>query len=384
MKPIYLDYNATTPIAPSVVEAMLPFLQEHYGNPSSSHWMGRACQEAIEDARSAVASLLGADREEIYFTGGGTESNNLAIKGVATYGMPIAAGHIVISSIEHPAVVEPAEYLQQLGFTVTVVPCDAHGIVSAERIEQAIQADTVLVSIMHANNEIGVIEPIREIADVCQAAGVLLHTDAAQSVGKIRVRVDELGVDLLTVAGHKMYAPKGVGALYVRRGVAIEPVLHGAGHEGGLRPGTENTASIVALGRAARMVAKGQEEAGDRMAYLRDRIQQKLQDQLGDNFSVNGDQAPRLPNTLSANFHHVAGSELLKRCPEIAASTGAACHADTVSMSATLASLGVAPEQASGCVRLSIGWQTSEDEIDRAAELLLSAYESLREQISGN
>ncbi|MCR9118228.1 MAG: cysteine desulfurase, partial [bacterium] len=313
MKLIYLDYNATTPVAPSVIESMLPFLQEHYGNPSSSHWLGRACQEAIEDARSAVASLLGADREEIYFTSGGTESNNLAIKGVATYGLPVAAGHLVVSSIEHPAVVEPMEYLQQLGFTVTVVPSDAHGVVRPEQVEAAIQSDTILVSIMHANNEIGVIQPLKEISDVCRSAEVLLHTDAAQSVGKVSVRVDDLGVDLLTVAGHKMYAPKGVGALYVRRGVAIEPVLHGAGHEGGLRPGTENVASIVALGRAARMVAKGYEEAGDRMAFLRDQIQNKITKALGENASVNGEKASRLPNTLSINFHEVAGKELLKR-----------------------------------------------------------------------
>lgn len=378
MKLIYLDYNATTPVAPSVIESMLPFLQEHYGNPSSSHWLGRACQEAIEDARSAVASLLGADREEIYFTSGGTESNNLAIKGVATYGLPVAAGHLVVSSIEHPAVVEPMEYLQQLGFTVTVVPSDAHGVVRPEQVEAAIQSDTILVSIMHANNEIGVIQPLKEISDVCRSAEVLLHTDAAQSVGKVSVRVDDLGVDLLTVAGHKMYAPKGVGALYVRRGVAIEPVLHGAGHEGGLRPGTENVASIVALGRAARMVAKGYEEAGDRMAFLRDQIQNKITKALGENASVNGEKASRLPNTLSINFHEVAGKELLKRCPEIAASTGAACHGETVSMSNTLASLGVPPSHASGCIRLSIGWQTSEEEIDRAGEMLVSAYESLR------
>jgi cysteine desulfurase len=376
MRQVYLDYNATTPIAPSVREAMAPFFAEHFGNPSSGHWLGRACKEAIEDARSHVARLIGADSDEIVFTGGGTESNNLAIKGSLLLNGPPFSGHLVISVFEHPAVLEPARYLQRLGIDVTFVKCSQNGIVAPEAVERALRAETRLVSIMHANNEIGTIQPIREIAEICRVREVLLHTDAAQTIGKIRTHVDELDVDLLTMAGHKFYAPKGVGALYVRRGVALEPITHGAGHESGLRPGTENTPYIVGLGRAARLANKAPEETSDRMAQLRDRLAQRLRHDIPEELWICGEHSPRLPNTLNIVFPRVSAAEMLARVPDLCASTGSACHSTAITMSPTLAALGMAPEQAHGAMRLSVGWYTSEDEIDRAAGWLVEAWES--------
>lgn len=377
MRQIYLDYNATTPIAPSVQEAMLPFLTEHFGNPSSSHSAGRACHEAIEDARDRVAALLGADSDEIVFTGGGTESNNLALKGIMMARAPVFEGHLVISALEHPAIAEPANYLEKLGCRVSVVGCNRHGVVDPEAVAALLKPDTKLVSIMHANNEIGTIQPLKEISDVCRSRNILFHTDAAQSIGKIRTYVDELGVDMLSIAGHKLYGPKGVGALYVRQGVALEPYTHGAAHEGGLRPGTENTAFIVALGHACFLAGKAVEDASDRMADLRDRLANRLQEAIGSHLTINGSQASRLPNTLSVNFPDVSGGALLARTPELAASTGSACHATMLKLSATLAAIRLTPDQARGTVRLSVGWYTSEEDVDRAAELLIGAWESL-------
>lgn len=377
MRQIYLDYNATTPVAPSVQEAMMPFITEHYGNPSSDHALGRACHEAVEDARGYLAELLGADRDEIVFTACATESNNLAILGVMLAESPEAGGHLIVTAIEHPAVAEPARFLENLGYDVTVVDCDRNGVVRPEFVQTAIQPNTRLVSVMHANNEIGTIQPIREIGEICRSRNVLMHTDAAQSVGKIRTHVDELNVDLLTVAGHKVYAPKGVGALFVRRGVSLQPVMHGAGHEGGLRPGTENVAFIAALGKAARLASRGLDGNMDRLASLRDRLHDRLDEAIGDRLTINGFLAERLPNTLSVNFPGVAGQELLRRVPELCASTGAACHSGATSMSTTLAALDLAPEVAAGTIRLSVGWYTSEDDIDRAANLLIGAWESM-------
>jgi len=377
MRFIYLDYNATTPVAPSVVEAMTPFLGEHYGNPSSNHVLGRACQESIEDARSKVAAVLGADRDEIIFTSGGTESNNLALQGVLMRDAPPAGGHLIISAIEHPSIVQPASYMERLGSDVTVVGCDDQGVVRPSVIDAAIRPDTRLVSVMHANNETGVIQPIGEIADICRSRNVLLHTDAAQSVGKISTFVDELGVDMLSIAGHKMYAPKGIGALYVRRGVRLEPVLHGAGHEAGLRPGTENTASIIGLGHAAVLALKGLEEASERLTSLRDRLYARLSEAIGERITVNGHRAPRLPNTLSVSFLNVSGADLLTRIPELCASTGSACHSDGSGASPTLAAMRLGPDKVRGTVRLTLGWFTSEEDVERAAELLIGACEDL-------
>ena len=376
MRHIYLDYNATTPIAPSVQEAMLPFLTEHHGNPASHHALGRACAEAMEDARAHVAQMLGAEPDEIVFTGCGTESNNLALKGVLLAQPPSAGGHLVISAIEHPAISEPADWLTRWGYDVTVVPCDGNGLVNPDDVRAAIRPTTRLVSVMHANNETGVVQPIAQIGKICRDHEVLLHTDAAQSIGKIRTHVDELHVDLLTIAGHKLYAPKGIGALYVRSGTPLVPMQHGAGHESGLRAGTENVPYIVALGKAARLAAQAVDRAADQMEALRDRLHWQLREAVGGGLTVNGMSAPRLPNTLSVNFSQVAGEELLNRAPEVCASTGAACHSGATTVSATLAAMGVPADVARGTVRLSVGWYTSQEEIDRAASLLIEAWES--------
>jgi cysteine desulfurase len=377
MKTIYLDYNATTPIAPSVIEAMLPFLSEHYGNPSSNHALGRACQEAIEDARGQVAALIGADRDEVFFTSGGTESNNLTIQGVMLLNTPPMDGHLIISAIEHPAVAETAHHLQRMGFEVTVVRCNGQGLVEPDEVEAAMRPDTRLVSIMHANNETGVIQSLGEISQICRDHEVLFHTDAAQTIGKIPAYVDELGVDMLSLAGHKLYAPKGIGVMYVRRGVKLEPLLRGAGHESGLRPGTENVPYIVGLGQAAMLVLKSLDASRERMAMLRDRLQDRLIAAIGSGLRVHGDGAPRLPNTLSVSFPEVAGADLLARLPELCASTGSACHSGHFGMSPTLAAMGLSVDEARGTVRLSVGWFTSEDEIQRAADLLIGAWEAM-------
>ncbi len=376
MELIYLDYNATTPVAPAVREAMLPYLDQQYGNASSNHSLGRAAAEAIQRAREQVAALLEVRPEEIVFTSGGTEANNLAIKGVALAHWE-TKGHLVISALEHPAVVAPVEFLQRHGFAVSVVPCNSDGWVDPNDVLAAIRDDTLLVSIMHANNEIGSVQSIAEIAEICHDRGVLLHTDAAQSVGKVEVTVPHLGADLLSVAGHKMYAPKGVGALYVRRGVKLEPVLHGAGHERGLRPGTENVPYIVALGQAAQLVREDLAADMDRMAYLRDQLWERLLAGVGAELTANALRTARLPNTLSVNFPRVAGHELLEQCPGLCASTGAACHSGEARVSRVLQAIGLSPEVARGTVRLSVGRYTTEEEIHRAAEMLLQAWHRL-------
>lgn len=378
MRQLYLDYNATTPIAPSVQQALLPFLAEHFGNPSSNHALGRAAHEALEDARGHVANLLGCDPDEIVFTGGGTESNNLALLGVAFRRGRAAGGHFIISAIEHPSVVQPARFLERIGYDVTVVPVTAQGVVQPAAIRQALRPDTLLVSVMLANNETGTIQPLGQISEICRAANVPLHTDAAQAAGKIRTQVAELGVDLLTMAGHKMYAPKGVGALYVRQGIALEPVLHGAGHEAGLRAGTENVAFIAALGAAAALAGKSLDVSQERLQNLRDRLESLLQEGAGERLVVHSEAAPRLPNTLSISFPRASGHEILARIPELYASTGSACHSQTESMSPTLAAMSVSSEVARGTIRLSLGWYTTEEEVERAASLLLDAWEAAR------
>jgi cysteine desulfurase len=378
MRHIYLDYNATTPVAPSVKEAMLPFLGEYYGNPSSDHAQGRACQEAIEDARGEVAELLGCDREEVVFTSCGTEANNLALKGVLLRRDVAQRGHLVISALEHPAIVEPAKFLKRMGFGLTIVGCDPQGVVDPDVVAAAIREDTVLVSIMHANNEIGTVQPIRKIARICREHHILIHTDAAQTVGKIRTNVDELDVDLLSFSAHKFYGPKGIGALYVRQGTAVEPLLHGAGHESGMRAGTENVPYIVGLGKAASLVRQSLDKSVVRLMSLRDRLHDALTEAIGVRLSVNGLDAERLPNTLSMNFPDVMARDMLSRIPELCASTGAACHSGVTNVSATLAAIGVPSEVARGTVRLSVGWSTSEEEVDRAVNLLAGAWEAVR------
>jgi cysteine desulfurase len=379
MTPIYLDYNATTPLDPAVVEAMLPYLHEHYGNPSSTHSLGKTTHDAVERARQQVAELLGAQPDEIVFTGGGTEASNLALKGSVFaklrgfFGRWARGAHIIISSIEHPATTQPCEFLKRLGCRVTVVPVDRQGIVDPDAVRKALERGTTLVSIMHSNNEVGTLQPIKEIAALTRPRGVLLHTDAAQSLGKVAVDVNELGVDLLTLAGHKLYAPKGVGVLYVRRGVTLEPLLHGAGHEGGRRAGTENVPYLVGLGTACAIARQGLPEATQKLSHLRDRLWQRLRDGLGERVVLNGHTDKRLPNTLNASFAGHIGAELLEKVPEIAASTGSACHEGKISLSPVLCAMGVPPSIGRGALRLTVGRFTTEEQVDRAAELLIVA-----------
>jgi cysteine desulfurase len=357
----YLDFNASTPIAPEAVEAMRPFLTDHFGNPSSHHWAGAPAKAAVERARGQVAALLGARPDEIVFTSGGTEANNHALQG-AFLANRDRGDHLVTSAVEHPAVLKPIEFLRSLGARVTVVGVDRQGRVDPEEVRRALTPRTILVSVMHANNEVGTIQPISEIAAVARAAGALVHTDAAQSVGKIPARVDALGVDLLSVAGHKLYAPKGVGALYVRRGTRLEPFMHGAGHESGRRAGTENVLLDVALGAAC-------EEAGrwigmDAVRTLRDRFEAGLHAALGAGVTVNGAGAERLPNTSSVNFVGRVGAEVLAALPGVAASTGSACHAGSVELSEVLAAMGVPAREGMGAVRFSLGRATTWEELE--------------------
>jgi cysteine desulfurase len=378
MTPIYLDYNATTPLDPAVVEAMLPYLHTHFGNPSSSHAYGKAAHEAVERARQQVADLLGARPDAIVFTGGGSEASNQALKGVVfaklrgLFGRWARDAHIITSAVEHPATLQPCEFLKRLGCRVTVLPVDRHGSVDPEAVRKALERGTTLVSIMHANNEVGTLQPIREIAELAHARGVPVHTDAAQSLGKVPVSVDELGVDLLTVAGHKLYAPKGVGVLYVRRGVKLEPLIHGAGHEGGRRAGTENVPYVVALGKACELARQSLPEAAEGLRRLRDRLWERLRAGLDEDVVLNGHPERRLPNTLNVSFVGHIGAELLAKVPEVAASTGSACHEGQVTCSPVLQAMGVPPQLARGAVRLSVGRFTTEAEVDRAAELLVA------------
>jgi cysteine desulfurase len=379
MTPIYLDYNATTSLDPVVVEAMLPYLQNHFGNPSSTHAYGKTAHDAVDRARQQVADLLGARADEIVFTGGGSEASNLALKGVAFqklrgwFGRWRRAAHILTCAIEHPATLVPCEFLKRLGCKVTILPVDGRGLVDPNAVRKVLDSSATLVSIMHANNEVGTLQPIKEIAAIARERGVLVHTDAAQSLGKVPVNVDELGVDLLSVAGHKLYAPKGVGVLYVRRGVNLEPLIHGAGHEGGRRAGTENVPYVVALGQACELARQSLPAATERLRSLRERLWRHLQSALGERVVLNGHPERRLPNTLNVNFVGHVGADFLQSVPEIAASTGSACHEGLVTQSPVLCAMRVPPEIGRGAVRLSVGRFTTEEEVDRAAEILTAA-----------
>jgi cysteine desulfurase len=379
MQPIYLDYNATTPIDPAVLEAMQPYLQSHFGNPSSTHVYGKTAHDAIDRARAQVANLIGAQPDEIVFTSGGTEASNHAIKGAVYASMQsffarlFRSPHIITSAIEHPATLQPCEFLARLGCKISLLRVDRYGSVNPDAVEHHLGGTTVIVTVMHANNEVGTLQPIREIANYAKARGVLVHTDAAQSVGKVPVDVNELGVDLLSIAGHKLYAPKGVGALYIRKGVKLEPFMHGAGHESGRRAGTENTPYIVGLGKACEIAREQLARSENKLKTLRDRLFDRLHQALGDRIVVNGHPELRLPNTLNVNFLGHVGAELLAKVPEIAASTGSACHEGSITQSPVLCAMGVPPESGKGAVRLSVGRFTTEDEIDRAAELLIRA-----------
>jgi cysteine desulfurase len=368
---VYLDFNATTPLLPEVVEAMLPYLRGAFGNPSSDHVHGLRAKQALETARSQVAALIGASPNEIVFTSCATESSNLAIFGHAA--TRARAARIVTSAVEHPATAEPCAELERRGWTVTRVRPRANGVVDPADVAAVLGSDVSLVTIMHANNEIGTVQPIAEIARLARAAGAVVHTDAAQSAGKIDVRVADLGVDMLSIAGHKLHAPKGVGALYLKSGTALAPVLRGAGHERGLRPGTENVAGIVGLGVACERAATELATRTKRLAALRDRLWTALSSEIPD-ATINGDTAQRLPNTLSVRFPRARGSQVLAATPEVAASAGSACHANDERPSAVLLALGLAAEEALQTVRLSVGISTTDEEIDFAAQALVRAW----------
>lgn len=371
--PIYLDYNATTPVDPRVADAIEPYLRADFGNPSSSHVYGRRAHEAVEQARQQVATLIGAQAAEIILTGCATEANNLAIRGVAR-ALRHKGRHLITSAVEHPSVTQPFRYLQDAGWAVSVIPVDGTGRVNADDVAHALREDTVLVSVMHANNEVGTVQAIEQIGAVTRPRGILLHTDAAQSAGKISVFVDDLGVDLLTLAGHKFYATKGVGALYVRSGTPLRPVLVGAGHEHGLRPGTENVPAIVGLGEAARLAAEERLQETLRLRVLRDGLHARLTEVIP-GLLLNGHPEYRLPNTLNLSFPGVDGRILLAQAAdEVAASVGSACHAGDETVSGVLGAIGMEPERARGAVRLSLGRFTTEAEIERAATALIAAW----------
>lgn len=375
---LYLDHNASTPVLPEVLEAMLPFLAGDAANPSSAHAAGRAARLAIDEARRSVARLLGAEDDEIVFTSGGTEASNLAIFGVCPPTPPPAGARarIVTSTIEHPATARPCDRLAERGYDVVRAPVDAACVVDLSAVREAVDEGTRLVTIMHANNETGALQPVREIAEHARARGALVHTDAAQSVGKVGVDVGALGVDLLTIAGHKLYAPKGVGALFVRRGVAIAPLVLGAGHERGLRPGTENVAFIVALGAACAIAARDLEVEAARQRGLRDRFLARLREGVP-GLAVDVDLSRALPNTLSARFRGVSGSALLAEAGSVAASTGSACHEGDERPSPVLSAMGLSAAEARSAVRLTLGRATTDDVVERAAAALVGAFTRL-------
>jgi len=378
-RPVYLDYNATTPLTEEVIEAMRPFLERHFGNPSSSHAFGQITHEAVEKARQRVAKLINAARDEIVFTSGGTESNNMAIRGIARANAE-KGNHIITSAVEHPAVTEVCGYLETQGFTITTLPVDSFGQVSPENLAAALRPETILVSVMHANNEVGTIQPIKTLANLAHEAGALFHTDAAQSIGKILVDVHDLGIDLLSIAGHKLYAPKGVGALYLRHGTAIEKIMFGAGQENNRRPGTENVLEIVGLGKAAQQAGKDLDSNRVHFQTMRDRLHMGLESSLSqDMMRLNGHPKERLPNTLNLSFKNVEANVLLGMIQNsVAASAGAACHADEVRISAVLEAMNVPVEWAMGTLRFSVGRMTTAKEIDRAIPIIANAVKSLR------
>jgi len=376
--PIYLDYNGTTPHAPEVIEAMRPFLETEFGNPSSGHWYGIKPKQALTASRRQVAELLGCQPAEVLFTSGGTESNNHAIKTIG--GSRFAKGtHIITSTIEHPAVLEVCRFMAGHGFTFTAVPVDHDGLVNPADIEAAIRPDTIMISIMHANNEIGTIQPISDISSIARKHDILMHTDAAQSAGKIPVDVNALGVDLLSLAGHKLYAPKGIGVLYIRAGIEVSPFCHGAGQEGGRRAGTENILEISGLGMACKIAFANLADNAEHMGQMRDRLEARLTANLGD-IRFNGHRIKRLPNTCSVSFAGLEANRVLEEIGlEIAASAGAACHADTVEISHVLKAIDLPEDYAKGTLRFTTGRYTTLEEIDRAVDIITTAVNKLRQ-----
>lgn len=376
--PIYLDYNATTPIAPLVAKAMMPFLKDYFGNPSSAHYYGQKTNSATIKARQQVADMIRCKPDEVVFTSGGTESNNYALRGVAG-AYKDKGNHIITSNVEHPAILEVCKYLEEKqGCKITYLPVDEFGMISPEQVEDAITDQTILVTLMHANNEVGTLNPIREIAEIAHKRDVLVHTDAAQSVGKVPVYVDELGVDLLSIAGHKLYAPKGIGALYIRGGVTLEKLIHGAGQESGHRAGTENILEMVGLGAASELVSRSVENHVADLKKLRDRLETGLKNKFGDLVRVNGHLEKRLPNTASVSFKGLRASDILGKLTGIATSAGAACHSDTVNISYVLEALNIPLEYAVGTIRFSVGRFSTSEEIERALDEIINVIESMQ------
>lgn len=375
---IYLDHNATTPVDPGVVSEMMPFFETEFGNPSSGYDIGKRAKEGIERARGQVAALLGCTPQEVVFTSGGSEANNMVLKGSVDLGDP-SGYHIITCSIEHPAILNPAIYLMELGVDVTIVKVDGLGRVDPADVEKAITPRTSLISIMLANNETGTLQPVREISTMAGELGIPVHTDAAQAVGKIKVDINELGVDFLTVAGHKLYAPKGIGALFVRNGRRLTPLVHGAAQEMGLRAGTESVALAVGLGAACR-VAKGRlRDDIENTGRLRTLLEKKLFDSL-DGLVFNGDPENRLPNTLNVAVPGIQGERILEGLAGIMASTGAACHDRSVKLSHVLSAMGIPQEVGMGALRFSLGRTNTEKQIETAAEMIIEQVKGMRDE----
>ena len=361
MKTIYLDHNASTPIHPAVAAVMRPLLEDAYGNPSSTHWAGEPAHLALDAAREQVAAALASAPDEVVFTSGGSEANNLALKGVF-FSRKGQKTHIITTGVEHPAILEPCRFLESLGAEITILPVDGTGRVDPHDLQRAMGPHTALVSIMHANNEVGTIQPIRECAEIAHAGGALFHTDGAQTLGKIPTDVWELGVDFLSLAGHKCGAPKGIGALYMRAGRTLEPLIHGAGHESGRRAGTESVLLAAALGEACRQARDLEPVEGVR--HLRDALWKGLVERFADGVVLNGHPEQRLPNTLNVNFVGRVGVDVLASLEGVAASTGSACHSGQVTLSPVLSAMGVDPKAGMGAVRFSLGRSTTVEDIE--------------------
>ncbi len=373
---IYLDHNATTPVDPDALKVMLPYLREEFGNPSSGYEIGLKAKQGVERARQEVASLLGCENDEVIFTSGGTESNNMVLKGLIDFKNP-EKFHLITCSVEHPAILNPAVFLMELGVNVTILPVDRFGQVDPGQVHKAIVRDTGLISIMLANNETGTLQPIKEISNIAKEHGIPVHTDAAQAVGKIEVDVNELGVDFLSVAGHKVYGPKGVGALFIRNGRELTPLMHGAAQEAGKRAGTENIILGAGLGAACRIAQGRLKQDIENMKTLRDRLQDLLLGGLTGPV-LNGHPHERLPNTLNISVPGLEGGKILEGLPAIMASTGAACHDRTVSLSHVLSAMAVPPEIGMGALRLTVGRSNTMDQIEEAAELIINQVKRLQ------
>ena len=375
-KSIYLDHNATTPVHPDARNEMLPYLENDFGNPSSNYLLGERAKRGIEKARVEVASLLGCKAENILFTSGGTESNNMVLKGLVDFRTP-ERHHIITSSTEHPAILNPALFLTELGVKVTILPVDGSGRVDPDQLKKAILPDTVLITIMTANNETGTLQPIREISEIARQHNIPFHTDAAQAVGKMPVDVLDPGVDFLTIAGHKLYGPKGIGVLYARDMGSLTPLIHGAGQEFGKRAGTENVILAVGLGAACRIAGSGMGSTFKQMIRLRDGLEKRLFENI-DGLVLNGHPTLRLPNTLNVAVPGLEGAKILAGVPRIMASTGAACHDRSVTLSHVLSAMHVPPKVGMGAIRLSVGRNNTMEEVEEASEQIINQVRRMR------